>query len=82
MTRPGGIISWNIAVGYESYGRDYQQFDDIVMGLVRERRWEFVSPVKKHDLMCFTDCGASYLRGWNTSGGIQCEGFTYIMRKL
>ena len=31
--------------------------------------------------MCFTDCGASYLRGWTTSGGIQCEGYTYIMRR-
>ena len=38
--------------------------------------------VQRHERMCFTDCGASFLRGWETSGGIQCEGFTYIMRKL
>ena len=52
------------------------------MELVRQRSWEFAKPVKKHEKMCFTDCGASYLRGWDSTGGIQCEGYTYIMRKL
>ena len=52
------------------------------MGLVRDKRWEFAKPVKKHTRMSFTDCGASYLRGWTTDGGIQCEGYTYTMRKL
>eukprot|EP00092_Neocalanus_flemingeri_P029965 GFUD01032534.1.p1 GENE.GFUD01032534.1~~GFUD01032534.1.p1 ORF type:complete len:207 (+),score=32.43 GFUD01032534.1:22-621(+) len=82
ITKPGGIIAWNIATGYEAYGREYEQYDEIVWGLVQQKRWEFARPVKKHEKMCFTDCGACYLRGWSSSGGIQCEGFTYIMRKL
>ena len=81
ITKPGGIIIWNIAEGYEAYC-DYDKYDEILMGLVRDRKWEFARPVKEHQRMSFTDCGASYLRGWNTDGGIQCEGYTYIMRKL
>ena len=82
ITKPGGIIAWNIATGYEAYGSDYERYDEIMMDLVRQRRWEFARPVKKHERMCFTDCGACYLRGWDSTGGIQCEGYTYIMRKL
>merc|ERR1712051_1097952 len=81
ITKPGGIITWNIAMGYESY-HGYENYDDIIMGLVRDRKWEFAKPVIKHSRMSFTDCGSSYLRGWNTDGGIQCEGYTYTMRKL
>ena len=36
----------------------------------------------RHEKMAFTDCGSAYLRGFGTPGGIQCEGFTYIMRKV
>ena len=81
ITKPGGVIIWNIAMGYEAYC-DYDKYDEILMGLVRDRKWEFLKPVKEHMRMSFTDCGASYLRGWNTDGGIQCEGYTYMMRKL
>ena len=28
ITKPGGIITWNIAMGYESYC-DYENYDDI-----------------------------------------------------
>ena len=46
LARPGGVIAWNIATGYEAYGPDYERYDEIVMGLVRDRRWEFLKPVK------------------------------------
>jgi len=82
LARPGGIIAWNIAAGYEHFDKDYARFDELVMDLVRQRRWEFAAPVVSHEQMCFTDCGAAYLRGFTTLGGIQCQGFTYIMRKL
>jgi len=82
MARPGGLILWNIATGYEHYGKDYARYDEIVMELVKERRWTFAVPVKKHMKMAFTDCGHCYLRGFGGSGGIECEGFTYCMRKL
>ena len=29
-----------------------------------------------------SDCGHSYLRGFHGTGGIECEGYTYIMKKL
>jgi len=82
ITKPGGFIMWNIATGYEHYGKDYAKYDDIIMDLVRERRWSFAVPLKKHSKMAFTDCGHSYLRGFQGTGGIECEGYTYIMRKL
>ena len=40
------MIAWNIATGYEAYGPDYERYDEIVMGLVRDRKWEFLKPVK------------------------------------
>ena len=46
ITRPGGVIAWNIATGYEAYGRDYERYEEIVMGLVRDKAWEFLKPVK------------------------------------
>ena len=46
LARPGGVIAWNIATGYEAYGPDYERYDEIVMGLVRDRRGEFLKPVK------------------------------------
>ena len=46
ITKPRGIIAWNIATGYEAYGSDYEQYTDIVMGLVRDKQWEFAKPVK------------------------------------
>ena len=46
ITRPGGVIAWNIALGYEAYGSDYERYEEIVMGLVRDRAWEFLRPVK------------------------------------
>ena len=46
ITRPGGVIAWNIALGYEAYGSDYERYEEIVMGLVRDKAWEFLKPVK------------------------------------
>jgi len=82
ITKTGGIIAWNIAEGYQHFDKDYARFDEFVMELVRERRWEFGRPVMRHSQMCFTDCGAAYLRGFTTMGGIQCDGYTFILRKL
>ena len=40
----------------------YDQFDRIVMELVRVKAWSFARPVIKNNKMAFTDCGAAYLR--------------------
>ena len=82
ITRPGGIIAWNIAEGYEDYGKDFEEFDDIVTGLVRRGRWEHAVAARRHNKLQFTDCGSAFLRGLNTKGGINCEGFTFVMRKI
>jgi len=82
ITRKGGVMVWNIAAEYQHIDKDYARYDDIVMGLVREKAWVFDKPVIRHEKMAFTDCGHAYLRGFQTDGGIQCEGYTYIMRKL
>ena len=28
ITKPGGFILWNIATGYQHYGKDYERFDN------------------------------------------------------
>ena len=51
ITRPGGVIAWNIATGYECYGPDYERYEEIVMGLVRDKAWEFLKPVKVNTVL-------------------------------
>ena len=55
ITRPGGVIAWNIATGYEAYGRDYERYEEIVMGLVRDKAWEFLKPVKVNVFVWVSD---------------------------
>ena len=33
ITRPGGIVMWNICARYEEIGGDFERYDDIVGGL-------------------------------------------------
>lgn len=82
ITRPGGIIAWNIAEGYEDYDKDFANYDDIVTGLVRAGRWEHKVAARRHENLQFTDCGSAYLKGFKTQGGISCEGFTFVMKKI
>ncbi len=44
------------------FWQDYDQFDRIVLDLVRVKAWSFARPVIKNNRMAFTDCGAAYLR--------------------
>ncbi len=71
---------WNICVRYEECGKDFELYDDIVSGLVRDGSWSFHRPVKKVNKMVFTDCGAAYLAGY-VSSGVETEGYVYVMKK-
>ena len=33
ITRPGGVLVWNICTRYEEIGGDFERYDDIVDGL-------------------------------------------------
>ena len=72
---------WNIADGYVHFGRDYEHYDDIVMGLVAQKQWKFHKPVQRFEELVFTDCGAAYLGGYK-SAGASTQGFLYVMQKL
>ena len=43
----GGLIMWNITEGYETIGRDYEGYDEIVDGLIEEGKWEHHCPIKR-----------------------------------
>eukprot|EP00088_Acartia_fossae_P021600 TRINITY_DN22996_c0_g1_i1.p1 TRINITY_DN22996_c0_g1~~TRINITY_DN22996_c0_g1_i1.p1 ORF type:complete len:293 (-),score=80.62 TRINITY_DN22996_c0_g1_i1:164-1012(-) len=61
ITKPGGIISWNIADGYEGFNDFFKTYDQIYKQLIAEKKWEEVRPVKKLDNMLFEDAGYTYV---------------------
>jgi len=61
ITKPGGIISWNIAEGYEGFNDFFKTYDVIYKQLIAEKKWEEVQPVKKLDNMLFEDAGYTYV---------------------
>jgi len=61
ITKPGGLISWNIADGYEGFNDFFKTYDVIYKQLIAEKKWEEVKPVKKLDNMLFEDAGYTYV---------------------
>jgi len=61
ITKPGGIISWNIADGYEGFNEFFKSYDLIYKQLIAEKKWEEIKPVKKLDNMLFEDAGYTYV---------------------
>ncbi len=76
----GGILIWNIAYGYEHFGKDFEHYEEIIEQLVQDKKWEFFCPIKNFHKMVFTDCGAAFLKGYQGSGVIG-SGMVYLMRK-
>ena len=72
---------WNIAEGYEHYGRDYAKYDEIVEGLRQTSKWEYFRPIEKFESLVFTDSGAAYLNGYY-SAGLATKGYLYCMKKM
>lgn len=71
---------WNIAEGFESYGRDFERHDAVVDGLVADGVWSYSEPVRRFQNLVFTDSGAALLGGYNNAG-LATQGMVYIMRK-
>lgn len=61
VVKPGGILAWNIAEGYEGFNEFFQSYTEIVEGLVTSEHWEYVMPVKKEENMLFEDAGYTYV---------------------
>jgi len=61
VTRPGGIIAWNIADGYEGFNEFFTSYDEIYQQLINDKRWAEVQAVKKLDNMLFEDAGYVYV---------------------
>ena len=52
---------WNIAVGYEDFGKDFLLYDQIVDDLRAKKAWTYLRPIDKANHVVFTDSGAAYL---------------------
>ena len=76
----GGVLIWNIAYGYEHFSKDFAQYDQIVDGLIADKKWEYLCPIRRFSNMVFSDCGAAFLKGYQGTGVID-EGMVYLMKK-
>ena len=61
MVKPGGVIAWNIAEGYDEFNEFFKTYDEIYQQLIKERKWEEIIPVKKIDNMLFEDAGYTFV---------------------
>ncbi|XP_059087662.1 uncharacterized protein LOC131884043 isoform X3 [Tigriopus californicus] len=80
ITKKDGVLLWNIAEGYEHYGRDYAVYDKIVDDLLAQKKWRYLQPIQRLKNFVFTDSGAAYLSGYHSSG-ISTDGYLYAMSK-
>jgi len=50
----GGILIWNIAYGYEHFGKDFEHYEEIIEQLVQDKKWEFFCPIRNfHKMQVF-----------------------------
>ena len=61
VVKPGGLIAWNIADGYEGFNDFFIDYNKIYQQLISEGKWAEVQPVKKLDNMLFDDAGYTYV---------------------
>jgi len=61
VVKPGGVITWNIADGYEGFNDFFKTYDEIYQQLIKDGKWEEIQPVKKLDNMLFEDAGYTYV---------------------
>ena len=61
VVKPGGLIAWNIADGYEGFNDFFIDYNAIYQQLIKEGKWAEVQPVKKLDNMLFDDAGYTYV---------------------
>ena len=61
MVKPGGLIAWNIADGYEGFNEFFLDYKKIYQQLIDDGKWEEVKPVQKMENMLFEDAGYTYV---------------------
>ena len=61
LVKPGGILAWNIADGYEGFNDFFLSYDKIIEEHISNGDWEYVMPVKKEENMLFEDSGYTYV---------------------
>jgi len=61
MVSIGGILSWNIADGYEGFNDFFLEYDSIIKDLIVKGVWEELQPVKKLNNMLFEDAGYTHV---------------------
>ncbi|XP_023328295.1 uncharacterized protein LOC111701299 isoform X3 [Eurytemora carolleeae] len=61
ITRPGGIIAWNIADGYEGFNEFFKDYDKIYNQLIQDGSWVEVEPVQRMEEMLMGDAGFTYI---------------------
>ena len=61
VVKPGGVIAWNIAEGYDGFNEFFKTYDEIYKQLIKDGKWEEIQPVKKLDNMLFEDAGYTYM---------------------
>ena len=62
VTKPGGIIAWNIATNYREFGGAYDKYDEIVDAHTRDRHWEMVSKEKFPSMYLDTEAYCCIMR--------------------
>merc|ERR1712119_205338 len=61
IVKPGGILAWNIADGYEGFNDFFLSYDKIIKEHISKGDWEEVMPVKKEANMLFDDAGYTHV---------------------
>lgn len=77
----GGIVMWNVVQGQDEFVGDYGKHGQVVQDLVDAKQWRHFRPVQTFDDLLFSDSGAAYLGGYDTTG-MPSEGLVFIMSKL
>ena len=81
ITKPKGILMWNIAEGYEEINKELSKFDQIIDQLRGSKKWDYYQPIQTFNRLVFSDGGASFLKGLSENG-LDGKGFIYTMIKL
>ena len=53
ITKPNGILMWNIAEGYEEINKDLSKFDQIIDELRATKKWDYFQPIQTFNRLVF-----------------------------
>jgi len=61
IVKPGGILAWNIADGYEGFNDFFLSYDKIIKEHIANGDWEEVQPARKDENMLFEDAAYTHV---------------------